>query len=318
MSVKGSRHYNSHYEAIMLPDRSIRFDVLCYGTISLDNIVRVPYLPSPQRDVQVTREIYHPGGEAVNVGVMLAAWGCEAALIGNVIGEDDYGRQLITELHKHPGVDLRYVSRIPGSRTPYRRVLVTPDGERSVIGFWFDDTPKVPMTADVIKRARILSVDVYGKEERNRAALIAREAGRTVVAADVVWADHPMLTCSGIIVNSLDYTLARFPGVDLRAHMWRLHQVSGIAVITTLGRDGSIGISPEGQFIESPAFPVAVLDTSLAGEVFNAGIIYGYLQNWPFDKIMRFANAAAGLKCSRDSLYPLVSLDEVNRLMATR
>ena len=36
------------------------------------------------------------------------------------------------------------------------------------------------MTADVIKRARILSVDVYGKEERNRAALIARE-GRLMI-----------------------------------------------------------------------------------------------------------------------------------------
>ena len=302
----------------MLPDRSIRFDALCYGTISFDNIVRVPYLPSPQRDTQVIREIDHPGGEAVNVGVMLATWGNEVALIGNVVGEDDYGLQLISELHKHPGVDLRYVSRVPGTRTPYRRVLVTPDGERSVLGFWFDDTPKVPLTPEIVKRARLLSVDVYGKEERNRAALMARDNGRPVVAADVVWLDHPMLTCSGIIVNSLDYTLATFPGIDLRAHMWQLHSVNGIAVITTLGRDGSIGVTADGQFIESPSFPVAVVDTSLAGEVFKAGIIYGYLQGWPLDQMMRFANAAAGLKCSRDSLYPPVTLDEIYNLIGTR
>lgn len=302
----------------MLPDRSIRFDAICYGTISFDNIVGLPYLPSPQRDAQVSRESYHPGGEAVNVGVMLAAWGGEVALIGNVIGEDDYGRQLITELHRHPGIDLRYVSRVPGVRTPYRRVLVTPDGERSVMGFWFDDTPKVPLTSDVAKRARLLSVDVYGKEERNRAAMLARDVGRPVIAADVVWPDHPMLTCTGVIVNSLDYTLARFPGVDLRAHMWQLHKVNGISVITTLGRDGSLGIGPDGIFIESPSYPVAVIDTSLAGEVFKAGIIHGYLQAWPFDRMMRFANAAAGLKCSRESLYPPVTLDEINRVLASR
>jgi sulfofructose kinase len=298
----------------MLPDRTVRFDVLCYGTISLDNIVRVPYLPNPQRDTQVTRELYQPGGQAVNVGVMLAAWGSEVALIGNVIGEDDYGKQLITELHKHPGVDLRYVSRIPGLRTPFRRVLVTPDGERSVLGFWFDDTPKVPMTSDVVMRARLLSVDAYGKEERNRAACIARDCGRPVIAADVIWPDHPMLGCSGIVVNSLDFTQQRFPGVDIREHMRRLHAVSGATVITTLGREGSVGIGSDGQFIQNPAFDVPVVDTSLAGEVFKAGVIHGYLHSWPLDKMMRFANAAAALRCSRESLYPPVTLADVNRL----
>ena len=299
----------------MLPDRMIRFDALCYGTISLDNIVRVPYLPSPERDAQVIREHDQPGGQAVNVGVMLAAWGGEVALIGNVIGEDDYGKQLITELHNHPGVDLRYVSRVPGIRTPFRRVLVTPDGERSVLGFWFDDTPKVPLTVEVVQRARLLSVDVYGKEERNRAACLARESGRLVVAADVVWLDHPMLGCSSVVVNSLDFTHEHFPGVDIREHMRRLHEVSGATIVTTLGARGSVGITAEGEFIDSPAFNVQVVDTSLAGEVFKAGVIHGYLQAWPLDRIMRFANAAAALKCSRESFYPPVKLAEVNRLL---
>ncbi|HEY3341672.1 MAG TPA: carbohydrate kinase family protein, partial [Anaerolineae bacterium] len=246
---------------------------------------------------------------------MLAAWGGEVALIGNVIGEDDYGKQLITELHNHPGVDLRYVSRVHEVRTPYRRVLVTPDGERSVLGYWFDNTPKVPLTAEVVQRARLLSVDVYGKDERNRAAALARESGRLVVAADVVWPDHPMLRYSSVIVNSLEYTHERFPGVDIRDHMSHLHAVSGATVITTLGAQGSIGITADGQFIDSPAYQVDVVDTSLAGEVFKAGVIHGYLQSWPLDRIMRFANAASALRCSRESLYPPVKLSDVNRLM---
>jgi sugar/nucleoside kinase (ribokinase family) len=60
---------------------------------------------------------------------------------------------------------------------------------------------------------------------------------------------------------------------------------------------------------------VEVVDTSLAGEVFKAGVIHGYLQHWPLEKIMRFANAAAALRCSRESLYPPVKLAEVNRLV---
>lgn len=298
----------------MLPDRTIRFDALCYGTISLENTVRVPFLPDPRRDAQVLREQYHPGGEAVSVGVTLAAWGLEVALIGNVIGEDEYGNQIITTLHHHPGVDLRYVSREAGVRTPFRRVLVTPDGERSVLGYWFDDTPKVPLTVDVIRRARLLSVDVYGREERNRAALLARDAGRPVVAADVVWPDHPMLQCPGVIVNSRDFTMTQFPGVDLREHMWRLHQAGQSVIITTLGDQGCLALDRDGNFMESPAFDVPVVDTTSAGEVFKAGVIYAWLHGWPMARMLRFANAAAALKCSRESLFPPLTLDEVLRL----
>ena len=298
----------------MLPDRTIRFDVLCYGTISLDNTVRVPFLPNPRRDVQVIREQYHLGGEAVSVGVTLAGWGSEVALIGNVIGEDSYGSQIITALHHHPGVDLRYVSRESGVRTPFRRVLVTPDGERSVLGYWFDETPMVPVSADIIRRARLLSVDVYGKGERNRAAGLAREAGRPVVAADVVWPDHPIIQCAGVIVNSSDFTAEQFPGVDLREHMWRLHQAGRATIITTLGGKGCLALDRDGNFLESPAFDVPVVDTTSAGEVFKAGVIYAYLQGWPIERMLRFANAAASLKCSRESLYPPVTLDEVRRL----
>lgn len=302
----------------MLPDQIIRFDVLCYGTICLENIVRVPYAPSPRRDVQVIREHYQPGGEAVNVGVMLAAWGGEAALIGNVIGEDSYGSQIITELHNHPGLDLRYVSRVSGVRTPHRRVLVTPDGERSVLGFWFDETPKVPLSVEIVRRARLLSVDVYGRQERNRAAELARDAGRPVVAADVVWPDHPMLRCAGFIVNSHDFMLAQFPGVDLRDHMRSLQQGSHATIITTLGKDGCLALDGEGRFVESPAFDVPVVDTTSAGEVFKAGIIYTYLRDWPLERMLRLANAAAALKCSRESLYPPVALDDVMRLIGDK
>ncbi|MCS7059941.1 MAG: carbohydrate kinase family protein [Anaerolineae bacterium] len=299
----------------MLPERMIRFDVLCYGTISFENTVRVPFLPHPRRDVQVIAEQYHPGGEAVNVGVTLAGWGLEVALIGNLIGEDEYGNQIITALHAHPGVDLRYVARQAGIRTPFRRVLVTPDGERSVLGYWFDETPKVPLTVEVVRRARLLSVDVYGREERIRAAQLARDAGRPVVAADVVWPDHPMLQCAGVIVNSYDFTAQQFPGVDVREHMDRLRRSGQALIITTLGNKGCVALDHDGNFLESPAFDVPVVDTTSAGEVFKAGVLYAYLQGWPIARMLRFANAAAALKCSRESLFPPPTLEEVLHLI---
>ena len=46
-----------------------------------------------------------------------------------------------------------------------------------------------------------------------------------------------------------------------------------------------------------PGIRVNAKDTTGAGDVFHGGFIYGILQNWPLEKIMRFANTAAGLSC---------------------
>ncbi|MDI7261259.1 MAG: PfkB family carbohydrate kinase, partial [Thermodesulfobacteriota bacterium] len=39
------------------------------------------------------------------------------------------------------------------------------------------------------------------------------------------------------------------------------------------------------------------VDTTGAGDVFHAGFIYGLLQHWEIEEILRFSNAVAALKC---------------------
>ena len=63
-------------------------------------------------------------------------------------------------------------------------------------------------------------------------------------------------------------------------------------------------------------FPIHVVDTTGAGDVFHAGFIYGLLQNWEVIEILRFANAVAALKC-RDlgGRRGIPSLEEAQRIM---
>lgn len=60
-----------------------------------------------------------------------------------------------------------------------------------------------------------------------------------------------------------------------------------------------------------------VLDTSGAGDLFKAGILYGWLQEgWPLEQRVKFACAAAGLNCARNRTKdPLPTLDEIFALM---
>jgi sugar/nucleoside kinase (ribokinase family) len=59
-----------------------------------------------------------------------------------------------------------------------------------------------------------------------------------------------------------------------------------------------------------------VVDTTGAGDVFHAGFIYGLLQNWEVQEILRFANAVAVLKC-RDlgGRKGIPTLEEVQRFV---
>ena len=68
----------------------------------------------------------------------------------------------------------------------------------------------------------------------------------------------------------------------------------------------------------APAFQVEAVDTTGAGDVFRAGFIYAMLRGWPTDDILRFANAAAAVSCTRlGALGGIPSLEEVEALAAS-
>ena len=65
-----------------------------------------------------------------------------------------------------------------------------------------------------------------------------------------------------------------------------------------------------------PGFAVDAVDTTGAGDVFHAGAVYGLLQGWPVDDTLRFAAAAAALKCERIGGRPgIPTLERALRLV---
>ena len=47
--------------------------------------------------------------------------------------------------------------------------------------------------------------------------------------------------------------------------------------------------------VKSPAFKVKVVDETCAGDAFDAGLVYGYLNKWPLEKISILSNAIGAL-----------------------
>jgi alpha-D-ribose-1-phosphate 5-kinase (ADP) len=253
-------------------------DVFCYGEIGIDNIIEADQLPSPEVAVFPKSESYHAGGAAANTGIWLAQMGLQVGLSGNVIGNDQYGKLLIKRLKEHPEIDLQLIDVRENIPTPYTRAIVTPDGERSFLIFYYPQTPKKPFDLDQLQGAKYLALDLYGGEERLQTAKTAYTSGVLTAIGDVVWTDHAVLPYTSIATNSGSYIRALFPGVDVRQYAHELQKISkGIIITTDGGKPIHTIDTDESEFFVSPP-ATKVKDATGAGDAFRAGLLYGLVK----------------------------------------
>ena len=273
--------------------------VFCYGEIGIDNIIEADQLPTPEIAVFPKSESYHVGGAAANTGIWLANMGASVGLSGNVIGNDQYGQLLMERLKEHPKIDLSLVEIREGIPTPFTRAIVTPDGERSFLIFYYPQTPKVPFELDQLKGARYLALDLYGGQERVDAAIKAHTAGVRTAIGDVVWKDHPVLPYTSIATNSASYIRTLFPGVAVREYAQELQAVSKGIVITTDGGDSIHTIDKDGTAFEVSPPRVEVKDATGAGDAFRAGLLFGLSEGKTLEESVCLGAAAGSLKVGK-------------------
>lgn len=271
-------------------------EVLCYGEIGIDNIIQADGLPSPENAIFPTSDSYHGGGAAANTAVWLAALGVSVKLSGNVIGHDAYGELILDRLRKHAQIDLSPVEQRHGVTTPFTRAIVTPDGERSFLIFWYPQAPKVQLTKEMLQGIKYLALDLYGGPERLESARLAFESGVSTVIGDVIWPDHPALPFTSIATNSGAYIRQSFPNVDIRHHARALQSISKGIVITTDGPQMVHALDAQGYgfTVQPPA--VTAMDATGAGDAFRAGLLYGLLRGLDLPRSVCWGVAAGCLK----------------------
>jgi sugar/nucleoside kinase (ribokinase family) len=301
-----------------MSDSDELYDVLCYGTISMDNITRLDRLPDPRRDAVANFEYNEVGGEALQVAIPLATWGLRVLVVGNAIGADWKGQFITGELARYPAIDTRYLQQRDDVITPFSRILVTPDGERSRIAYWFDHAPQVRLSETMMRMARLLSIDAYGHDERDHAVKVARTLNKPIISADAICPESPLASLSDGIIISSAWLLVNYPGVYEYDHALELQAAGAGDIVITDGPRPVLVVRADGSaFGVEPYEFLDVVDTSGAGNLFRAGLIYSWLQaDWPLQQKVKFACAAAGLYCRRKrGDDPPPSLAEIAALM---
>ncbi len=292
-----------------------KLTVFCYGEIGIDNIIEADQLPTPEIAVFPKSESYHVGGAAANTSIWLAHMGVRVGLSGNVVGNDQYGNLLMSRLKEYPNLDLHLVEVREGIPTPFTRAIVTPDGERSFLIFYYPETPKILFNLEQLNGAKYMALDLYGGSERINNAKAAYTAGVDTTIGDVVWTDHAVLPYTSIATNSGSYIRALFPGIDVRQRAHALQGVSKGIVVTTDGGEMVHVIDEDGKaFLVKPP-TVKVKDATGAGDAFRAGLLYGLTKGKTLRESVCLGTAAGSLKVGHfGAATTLPALEEIIRL----
>src|SRR5215813_11474005 len=138
----------------------------------------------------------------------------------------------------------------------------------------------------------------------------------------VVDVDRAMSLREGLLNASTHLVFSSEPlqeTADVSDDGQALHKIAKLTksfLAGTRGPRGTIWLDERGQLQETPAFPVHTVDTLGAGDVFHGAFALGITEKQQLRDALRFASAAAALKCTRfGGAYAAPQRAEVQELL---
>ena len=295
-------------------------DVVGLGESSLDYVNLLPQAPGAPgvpTKLRIDSKFDSCGGQVATMLAAGSALGLRSRYLGP-IGNDDNGRRIREELTRH-GVDLTGLV-VHEAASRFAIILVDGStGERTVL--WHRD-PRLALDEAEIHAgmldARALHVDGVDEPAAIRAAQLASEMGLLVTCdLDRVTDRTPELVAHvtrPVLAEHVPEALTGERDPERGLRKLRKHHRGVLCV--TLGTAGSMALDGD-RLVHVPAFTVQAVDTTGAGDVFRAGYVYGVLAGWDTREVLRYANAAAAVSCTRlGAINAAPTFAEVEQMLA--
>lgn len=286
----------------MIKDMRQKIQVVGLGQACVDYVGVIPFFPHEDSKIELTELYMRCGGPASTALITLSRLGVHTSFFGSV-SDDFFGVEILRNL-KREKVDISCLKITKGCISQFAFIAVNKEGGKRTI-FWHKGS--VPhLTQDnvdlgLFPNARILHIDGLMIEACMSAAQQAKELGMTVVMDGGTMRQGSMELIQLVdILIACELFATPLVGLDapIETALHALRDIGPSSVVITMGAEGSIGINDRGVFRQE-AFRVKAVDTTGAGDVYHGAYIYGLLQEWEMFECMRFASAAAALKCEK-------------------
>lgn len=276
-----------------------KYDVGGLGFCSVDYLCIVPHIPLDEK-VEIIQSLAQGGGPSATATVAAARLGASATFIG-AIGDDDRGEAILKGFNKE-GVNTDHIQKKTGRESPVAFCWIEKEsGKRSITWSKGNSMPLDPSWIDpeLIASFRLLHLDGHNTDAAIKAALIAKENGVIVSldAGTIVPGIEKLVELSDICIASKPFSL-KFTGEDdpMKAAR-KLNNANKLISSVTWGENGVFSVAGQREIFKE-AFPVNVVDTTGAGDVFHGAFAFAVIRGWSMENAISFASATAALKCT--------------------
>jgi sugar/nucleoside kinase (ribokinase family) len=293
-----------------------QIDLLCAGKLYIDIIFAgLPRFPRRGEEILSNAIEVTLGGGAVICAAGVSSLGLKTGVMGAIV-HDLFGDYIVRVLKAHQ-VNIDSLVKVDGIENNIS-VSLDVTNDRSMIAFaGIDDYSEL----DQKKKNSIFSskhLHVKGLNER-RASLLKFAKENTITTSLDINLQAP--NDASMIREILRYVDIFLPSAwevkalfkkPARQMVRELGRLAGEYCVIKLGQKGSIA-SDGYSLIEQLPNPTKILDATGAGDAFDAGFLWAYLQKEPIEQCLRAGTLAAEL-----CLHTMGGINWINRISEFR
>jgi len=298
------------------------------GSVNMDIVTKARAFPKPGETIEGRSFAFFPGGKGANQAVALGRLGADVEMAGRV-GDDMFGARYL-KVFEEEGVGPSGVETVAGASTGTASIEVNDAGENHIIivagANGLVDEAFVERRRKLIEASDFLLLQLeVPLASVILAARIARAAGRAVILdpAPARRLPEELLSLASVVTpNETEAAVLTGEDSSTEAGVRRAAEslrASGVdlAIVKAGGRGAYY--MDRGGFARVPGFAVKPVDTTAAGDSFNAGLALALGEGKPAAAAIRFANAVGAISTTRDGAQPAMpSRAEVEALVAAR
>jgi len=277
----------------------VTWDLTAIGDLAADLVLVDPDAPmQPGREILVRDCGLSLGGATGILAAAASRLGLRVRMVGRV-GDDGLGRFILGELAA-AGVDIAMVARGATERTAVT-VAVAERGERALLTysgtiatFAGTDVPEAALRETRHVHISSYYLQIALQRDVPRLLRAARAAGATT---SLDTGDDPANRWESGIADALAEVDLFFPNEREAAHLGGFEDLArqiGCVALKQGGAGAALSL-PNGLRLTRAAFPVVAIDTTGAGDVFNAGYLAAMLRGSDPAECLRWACAGGAL-----------------------
>ncbi len=264
--------------------------------------MRVDKFPDAGSKVQASEFLITSGGQAGNAAVAAARLGGAVSFAGPLGDDNDEFARRIVESLRREKIDCSNSVRVLGATSSVSLILIDAAGEK-MIATRRDQGLSDIAPANAAEAVATADVVVLDNRYPNFVipvcqAAAARGIPRVLDLDRAAEPNDPLLLACSHVIASAEALRGGTAAKDLRQALRKLGEGFKGFLAFTDGADGVYWLE-DGEVRHMSAFKVKAVDTLGAGDVFHAAFAFHLVETSDLIAAMRFAGAAAGIKCTR-------------------